>query len=93
MTPVDAIDAMALMLSRPGGWCKRRHHQDDGAMCLLGALDVVTDAHLGLWGRVYAAVRNACGAEVATWNDRPETTLADVLAVLRRARAALEAKP
>jgi hypothetical protein len=101
MTVVDSLRAARDRISAPGSWTKWAlacdedgHEVDEDSpaarqWCMLGAYEEARS------GSVYAALRAVVCAErgyegLADFNDAPETTHADVLAVYDRAIALAE---
>lgn len=77
------------------GWCQAVLHAPGGASCALGALckpapgqDTMEPTRAHGWGAI-ACLEAALGVQysfdVAGWNDSPERTQADVLALYDRA--------
>lgn len=99
MTPRDVLVKARELLAEPGRWTQETAARDaaglpvgatsDAAVCwcLIGALDAVRDGTTAL-----AQLRRTLGcSSVSAWNDAPERTHADVLALLDRAIAKEEA--
>lgn len=96
MTTADCLrDARAYLLQH--GWCQHGFHDQAGRSCLSGVLDVVAVGRfvfLQAHQRLYEVFADSVAPHhtIAEWNDQPERTLADVLALLDRAIARLDAQ-
>jgi hypothetical protein len=67
------------------GWCQHREIDDHGRVCAYGAiLKVAEDEDWG--GKAAGRLRSyiGCGG-IATWNDQPGRTEAEVIATMRAA--------
>ena len=81
----DAANAVAYIQEH--GFCKFTIEDFSGAVCLAGALHRVK-ARQETWDAVRSAIpinrADACYGDIADWNDRPLTTVEDVIALLQR---------
>jgi hypothetical protein len=82
------IEARA-MIAR--GWCKDALNDDKGSVCIVGALHLMSDGVdrglvWGSWSAMTAQIPG--GVSPPTYNNDPNTTHADVIAVFDRAIAA-----
>jgi hypothetical protein len=86
--PLHKIDAVIDLLSTPNKWCKGALRSHDGRYCIrgavmsVGATDVLEPAILQAIGEV--AGRRF--RRIESFNDYPNTTHEQVVAVLQRAR-------
>lgn len=106
MTAID-YDAVIAELRKPGGWRKGdygRWDKPDGAVCVLGACRrVASRSGLSPLAGERSVVTTLDGivqndypdraSLVDTFNDHPDTTLDDVIAVVEKARAAEQVQP
>lgn len=87
------------------GWTQRALMNDDGAVCLLGAMYCATNEHIttvdemprvdllpGMYSVVKDAVRAAGGHSIPQWNNAPGRTFDEVLRVAKEADALLDAR-
>ena len=84
---LQKLDAVMGLLAREDHWCKGRLRTPDGRYCLMGAMQAA-EAQALLEPAVSRAIRELTGRRflrIVTFNDRPATTHAMVLMVLRRA--------
>jgi hypothetical protein len=88
----DGHDARAVLLEAAAiverGWCQFQsgHRRKDGARCATGAIDDAAGGDINLSVDAFEALcRVIDGTHIATWNDAPERTKADVIAALHRA--------
>lgn len=76
------------LLATERQWCKGRLRDSDGRHCLVGAIEAA-DCWPEVARIILRAAREVSGKRywrIESFNDDPQTTHADVLAVLRRAR-------
>lgn len=86
------IDAAIALIDAPEKWCKKALETGDGRRrCIMGALYSAEATSLA--PRVRAAIKAETGVDwgrrIEKFNDRRNTTHADVMRVMRRARADL----
>jgi hypothetical protein len=96
-TAADLLDRAADLLERDG-WCQGTSYGPDGGMCLLAALQAAradliwgeggkrgagADQAASLYRRAHDAVADAIGGDITEWNDGIDTSMADVLDLLR----------
>lgn len=76
---VQAESELAAAVIRERGWIQGRVRDDQGRVCLLGGLSVA-----GASSATFKAVEVAIGGgrSIASWNDDPDRTVADVLSLL-----------
>ncbi len=96
VTAAEVARKAADLLERDG-WCQGRLYSDDGERCLLGVL-IAVEQYLDTPDEVdeIDAVDEAIGCRVGTpflakWNDAPERTADEVIALLREVANELEA--
>jgi hypothetical protein len=89
--PLYKIDAVIDLLSTPDRWCKGALRSHDGRYCIRGAVMSV-----GATDQLEPAILQAIGEvagrrfrRIESFNDYPNTTHEQVVAVLRRARASM----
>lgn len=96
-TVADILTQAADLLEERG-WCQNRAEDRDGHFCAVGALDAalgVVEPYLtlgGLFSEAVRALRAHIGTSVVCWNDAPGRTADEVIGLLRRAAAQLEAQ-
>ena len=84
---LQKLEAVTRLLAREDRWCKGSLRSPDGRYCLMGAMQAV-EAQALLEPALLRAIREVTGRRflrIVTFNDRPGTTHAMVLMVLRRA--------
>ncbi len=87
MTAAEVARKAADLLERDG-WCQWNLCSDNGEHCLAGAL---MDTDPDTWYRVTRFVGERVGTPYVTdWNDEPERTAHEVIALLRQVAAELE---
>ena len=90
--PTEALERTLARLRRHG-WCQHAYQDNQGRMCLLGAMgesfvncppaeQVIEDI-----AREQFPARMPAGADFVNFNDHPDTTFADVELVLEKAIA------
>jgi hypothetical protein len=87
--PLAKLGAVERLLASEQQWCKGRLRDAHGRHCLVGAIEAVEGRQL-LQKVILKAAREVSGKRywrIEFFNDDPRTTHADVLAVLRHARA------
>lgn len=92
VTVAEHLELTALVIERYG-WAQRTHRTRSGRRCILGAQAVLFRLGIGDETTVAAAANHlqnvlrsrGCTAPYATWNDHPDRTEADVLALIRTA--------
>jgi hypothetical protein len=85
---VQKIDAVIDLLATPNRWCKGALRSHDGRYCIRGAVRAV-DAVDILEPRILEAIGQVAGKRfrrIESFNDHPNTSHAEVLAVLSVAR-------
>jgi hypothetical protein len=85
---LQQIDAVIDRLSAPEKWCKGALRSHDGRYCIRGAIRAVGAADL-LEPSILQAIGEVAGkrfCRIESFNDHPNTSHAQVLAVLARAR-------
>lgn len=93
------IDRIIGMLFRPDQWCKIELERSDGAHCIMGALwHCQAQSHNKVRQSILVAIQQLFpdrlhAESVMCFNDHPDTTHADVMAVISRARALLASRP
>ena len=83
----------ALRVLAERGWCKGRLESSDGRRCLVGAAAAGVVGHQIDWMEVLGNIRAVAQEQfperravgVVDFNDHPDTTLEDVIAVLEKA--------
>lgn len=86
--PLAKLGEVERLLINERQWCKGRLRDGDGRYCLAGAMQAAEARQL-LDPIILRAVREVGGKRywrIESFNDNPNTTHADVLRVLRRAR-------
>ena len=92
---VRKLDAVIDLLEAPDQWCKGALRSHDGRYCLRGAIRAVNGAEL-LEPALLQAIGQVAGRRfrrIEAFNDHPNTTHDQVVAVLARARHNFEAGP
>jgi hypothetical protein len=85
---LDQIDAVIDRLATPDKWCKGALRSHDGRYCIRGAVRAVGTAEV-LEPIILQAIGEVAGkrfCRIESFNDHPNTSHAQVLAVLTRAR-------
>lgn len=85
---LEQIDAVIARLATPDKWCKGALRSHDGRYCIRGAVRAVGGAEL-LEPMILQAIGEVAGSRfgrIESFNDHPNTSHAQVLAVLERAR-------
>jgi hypothetical protein len=88
---VHKIDEVIDLLATPDKWCKGALRSHDGRYCIRGAVRAV-DAADALEPTILDAIGQVAGKRfrrIESFNDHPNTSHEQVLAVLSRARDAL----
>lgn len=97
---IAILDKMAELLATPERWCQgvsSEHRYGGWAHCVLGALRFVDDKYV--WGldvlsltglAVSSRLRIGTQIPIDSWNDAPERTHADILALIAGARRSFE---
>jgi hypothetical protein len=86
--PLQKIDAVIDLLGTPDKWCKGALRSHDGRYCIRGAVRAVDAAEL-LEPVILQAIGEVAGKRfrrIESFNDHPNTSHEQVLAVLTRAR-------
>lgn len=86
--PLHKIDAVIDLLSTPDKWCKGALRSHDGRYCIRGAVRAV-DAVDALEPMILRAIGEVAGKRfrrIESFNDHPNTSHDQVIAVLHRAR-------
>ncbi|HTT81525.1 MAG TPA: hypothetical protein VMF86_17800 [Stellaceae bacterium] len=86
--PLHKIDAVIDLLSTPDKWCKGALRSHDGRYCIRGAVRVVDAADV-LEPMILRAIGEVAGKRfrrIESFNDHPNTSHDQVIAVLNRAR-------
>src|SRR5438067_9931894 len=86
--PLRKIDAVIDLLGTPDKWCKGALRSHDGRYCIRGAVRAV-DAAEALEPRILQANGEVAGKRfrrIESFNDHPNTSHEQVVAVLSRAR-------
>ncbi|MGE5270802.1 MAG: hypothetical protein ACM3JG_14140 [Thiohalocapsa sp.] len=85
---LDQIDAVIERLGAPERWCKGALRSHDGRYCIRGAVRAVGGAEV-LEPVILQAIAEVAGkrfGRIESFNDHPNTSHAQVVAVLSRAR-------
>jgi hypothetical protein len=85
---VEQIDAVIERLATPEKWCKGALRSHDGRYCIRGAVRAVGGAEV-LEPMILQAIGEVAGSRfgrIESFNDHPNTSHAQVLAVLERTR-------
>lgn len=87
---VEAALLAAAWYIEEHGWCQHDEIDEDGRVCMLGALGKVIKRGLGFeaieaLGFDVVHRDSICGTPAADWNDAPGRTQAEVVERLRRA--------
>ena len=93
--PVQKFDAVIDLIGTPHRWCKGALRSHDGRYCIRGAIRAVNGAEL-LEPAILQAIGQVAGRRfrrIEAFNDHPNTTHDQVVAVLARARHNFEAGP
>jgi hypothetical protein len=87
-TPKTTRDVLlhAALLIEERGW-NQGSYQQDGRLCLLGAINLAQTGRHDKWNDMEAtlAVRGVLPTSCGDWNDAPGRTAAEVIAALRAA--------
>jgi hypothetical protein len=93
----NALRVAKARIDTPGKWCKHQGDNGRGALCAFGAIWGMPVAVLrALRAEVNRTIGGTCDSDyvsLASFNDAPTTTHADIMALFDRAIAAEEAKP
>jgi hypothetical protein len=92
---VQKLDAVIDLLGTPDRWCKGALRSHDGRYCIRGAIRAVNAAEL-LEPAILQAIGQVAGRRfrrIEAFNDHPNTSHDQVVAVLARARRNIEAGP
>jgi hypothetical protein len=90
---VDKLDAVIDLLGMPDRWCKGALRSHDGRYCIRGAIRAVNGADL-LEPAILQAIGQVAGRRfrrIEAFNDHPNTSHDEVVAVLARARHNIDA--
>lgn len=85
---LDQIDAVIERLATPEKWCKGALRSHDGRYCIRGAVRAIGGTEL-LEPIILQAIGEVAGSRfgrIESFNDHPNTSHAQVIAVLERAR-------
>jgi hypothetical protein len=86
--PLDKLDQVIDLLGTPDRWCKGALRSHDGRYCIRGAVRAVNGAEL-LEPAILQAVVEVAGRRfrrIEAFNDHPNTSHDQIVAVLHRAR-------
>jgi hypothetical protein len=86
--PLSKIDAVIDLLSTPNKWCKGALRSHDGRYCIRGAVRAVAAAD-ALEPAILQAIGEVAGRRfrrIESFNDHPNTSHDQAIAVLHRAR-------
>jgi hypothetical protein len=97
---VRLLDRVVTIIPTPDRWCQGKLNDDAGRHCLMGAVMVADAGSVHLeWtstnvarATIFKTLTALAGENPAIFNNRPETTHADVLRLIADARAALVAE-
>jgi hypothetical protein len=92
---LQKLDAVIDLLETPERWCKGALRSHDGRYCIRGAVRAVSGSDL-LEPAILQAIGQVAGRRfrrIEAFNDHPNTTHDQVVAVLARARSNLEGGP
>src|SRR5258705_4994181 len=92
---VQNVDTVIDLLATPVRWCKGALRSHDGRYCIRGAIRAVNGAEL-LEPVILQAIGQVAGRRfrrIEAFNDHPNTSHDQVVAVLARARHNIEAGP
>jgi len=92
---VQKLDAVIDLLGTPDRWCKGALRSHDGRYCIRGAIRAVNGAEL-LEPVILQAIGQVAGRRfrrIEAFNDHPNTSHDQVVAVLSRARRNIEGVP
>ena len=92
---VDKLDAVIDLLGTPDRWCKGALRSHDGRYCIRGAIRAVNGVEL-LEPAILQAIGHVVGRRfrrIEAFNDHPNTSHDQVVAVLARARRNFDAAP
>ena len=92
---VQKLDAVIDLLGTPDRWCKGALRSHDGRYCIRGAIRAVNGAEL-LEPAILQAIGQVAGRRfrrIEAFNDHPNTSHDQVVAVLSRARRNIEVGP
>jgi len=92
---VQKLDSVIDLLETPDRWCKGALRSHDGRFCIRGAIRAVNGAEL-LEPAILQAIGQVAGRRfrrIEAFNDHPNTSHDQVVAVLSRARRNIEAGP
>ena len=89
--PSEIVEA-ALTALEDKGWCKKQFVDNDGRMCILGAVEFASQEQ-GITTQFGSLARHAIRRQISTgiisWNDKIERTFEDVREVLTNAAKSL----
>lgn len=102
---IAILDEMVELIATPEKWCKGAFRGGGGSYCLIGAVQEATGVRCFSYPGARLACSVVCGltralgdvpnffrpgGSVATFNDAPETTHADILNLIARTRRSFE---
>jgi hypothetical protein len=93
--PLQKLDAVIDLLGSADRWCKGALRSHDGRHCIRGAIRAVSGSEL-LEPAILQAIGQVAGRRfrrIEAFNDHPNTSHDQVIAVLNRARRNLEPGP
>jgi hypothetical protein len=92
---LQKLDAVIDLLETPDRWCKGALRSHDGRYCIRGAIRAVSGSDL-LEPAILQAIGQVAGRRfrrIEAFNDHPNTTHDQIVAVLARARSNFDAGP
>ena len=93
--PLQKLDSVIDLLGAPDRWCKGALRSHDGRYCIRGAIRAVGGSDF-LELPILQAIGQVAGRRfrrIEAFNDHPNTTHDQIVAVLARARSNIEAVP
>ncbi|MBV9153004.1 MAG: hypothetical protein JO008_04440 [Alphaproteobacteria bacterium] len=93
--PLQKLDAVIDLLGSADRWCKGALRSHDGRYCIRGAIRAVSGTEI-LEPAILQAIVQVAGRRfrrIEAFNDHPNTSHDEVIAVLNRARHNLEVGP
>jgi len=73
----------AIEIIEQKGWCQGKLMNNQGEVCMAGAIQMATYQSVALQGKALKLMHKTLGTLISRWNDAPERTKDEVIAKLR----------